>query len=160
MTRARFPEILGVIALLAAQFFNPAPVSASHSTQQLTGTITGSGQFSEYHGPCGVFSITFNPAGGPVTGSLQATCPNIDNNSGTKIGEETIQVTLTGTFEGGDGGVVRGTVETGQLTNTYTINTDQCPNCPLGTQSMVGIPWEGNLRADGTGNGWITNQDF
>ena len=159
MTRARFPEILGVIALLAALFFNPAPVSATHTSQQNTGSITGNGQFIGDHGPCGVFSITFNPAGGPVTGSLQATCPNIDSNSGTNIGEATIQATLTGTFEGGDGSVVRGTVATGVLTNTYTINIDQCPNCPLEV-NLVGRPWEGTLYADGTGNGWISRQEF
>lgn len=158
MTQTRFFGILTVLTLLAAIFFNPAPASATH-TSQITSTITGTGQFTEpwNHGTCGTFSITFDPAGGPVTASWQAFCPRTDEKTGAKIGEETIQATLTGTFDGGDGGVVRGTIASGEVSVTYSVTT--CDNCIDGTQSLVGGTWEGTLRADGTGNGWIMRQD-
>ncbi len=158
MKPSRFVNLLVVFLFVVVSFAIPGAASADQSWQQTTRYITGNGQYTDGYSQCGTFSITFNPAGGPVSGSLQSLCP-LYGNSG-KVGEETIQVTLTGTFDGGDGGVVRGTVATGEVTDTYTINTDQCSNCRPGTRSMVGAPWEGNLRADGTGDGWFVKQDF
>lgn len=157
MTRARFLGILVVLALLAALFFNPAPVSAVRSSQQTTGVITGDGQICGPYSPeCGEFSITFNPAGGPVTGSVYVDWSITDMNSGQKIGDEILQGNLTGTFAGGDGGLVTGSMATGTVTITYLI---ECETCINETESAVGSPWEGHLRADGTGNGWIGPTD-
>ena len=158
MKPSRFINLLVVFLFFAVSFAVSGTATATQSSQQTTGNITGDGQYTDGYSQCGTFSITFNPAGGPVSGSLQSLCP-LYGTSG-KAGEETIQVTLTGTFDGGDGGVVRGTVATGDVTDTYTINTDQCSNCQPGTRSLVGAPWEGNLRADGTGDGWFVTQDF
>jgi len=148
---------LAVLALLAALFFNPAPVSAVRSSQQTTGDITAQGQICDPYSPvCGAFSITFSPAGGPVTGSVYVDWPITNLQTGEKIGDEILQGNLTGTFAGGDGGLVSGTMATGQVSITYLVSCDTCINQ---TESAVGSPWEGHLRVDGTGNGWIGPTD-
>lgn len=157
MKPSRFFNLLVVILFVVVSSAIPGDVSATHTSQQITGYITGNGPYTEGYGECGKFSITFNPAGGPVTGTLQMTCPIINLDTGAKVGEQTMQVTLTGTFEGGDGGVVRGVVATGQVSWTFSIT---CDNCINGTKSMVGVVWGGNLYANGTGNGWFNSHDF
>ncbi len=62
MTRARNLGGLAVLALLAALFFNPASVSATRSSQQTTGDITGDGQICGIRGEYGEFRIMFSPA--------------------------------------------------------------------------------------------------
>ncbi len=157
MKPSRFVNLLVVFLFVAVSFGISGAVSAARPSQQITGYITGNGPYTEGYGECGKFSITFNPAGGPVTGSLQMTCPILNLDTGAKVGEQTMQVTLTGTFEGGDGGVVRGVVATGQVSWTFSIT---CDNCINGTKSMVGVVWGGNLYANGTGNGWFNSHDF
>jgi len=157
MKPSRFFNLLIVILFVVVPSVNPRTVSANQSSLQTTGEITGIGQICNSRGQCGEFSITFNPIGGPVTGSVYVNWPITNLDSGEKVGEEILQGTLTGTFDGEDGGVVRGTMATGQVTITYSVPCDTCIN---ETQSAVGAPWEGNLRADGTGNGWIGPVDI
>ncbi len=157
MTRARFTALLADTALLATLFFSPASVSAVRSSQQTTVDITAHGQIcGPYSSECGEFSITFNPAGGTVTGSFYVDWPITYLDKDQKIGDEVAQGTLTGTFAGGDGGLVSGTVSTGQVSVTYFV---ECDGCIDSTESKVGTPWEGHLWADGTGNGWIGPAD-
>ncbi len=157
MKPSRFVNLLVVFLFVAVSFGISGAASATQSSLQTTGDITGDGQICNSRGQCGKFSITFNPIGGPVTGSVYVNWPITILESGEKVGEEILQGTLTGTFDGGDGGVVRGTMATGQVTITYSVPCDTCIN---ETQSAVGAPWEGNLRADGTGNGWIGPLDI
>jgi hypothetical protein len=150
----RLINLLVAFLFAAVAFANPPTVSANQSSLQTAGEITGEGQFNDGPGPCGKFSLTFDPAGGPVTGFLQGTCPIVD--SGATIGEEVIQATLTGTFEGKDGGKVSGDVATGEVMVTYSVACDTCIN---GTKNISGS-WGGTLNADGTGAGWILNQSI
>ena len=157
MKPSRFLNLLVAFLFTAVAYANPPTVSANQSSLQTTGEITGIGQICNSRGQCGDFSITFNPAGGPVTGSVYVNWPITNLDTGEKVCEEILQGTLTGTFDGEDGGAVRGTIATGQVTITWSV---QCDTCINSNTSAVGTTWEGNLRADGTGNGRIGPVDI
>jgi hypothetical protein len=157
MNPSRLLNLLVAFLLAAVVFANPPAVLANPSLRQTAGEITGIGTICNSRNECGDFSLTFDPAGGSVTGSINVNWPITDTGSGVKIGEEVLQGTLTGNFDGEAGGVVSGTIASGQVTVTYSVTCDTCTN---GTLSAVGAQWEGNLKADGTGNGWINSQDL
>jgi hypothetical protein len=136
-----------VVVLLATTFSSiPGTALAVRPESQTADNITGDGQFCDDDiGFCGEFHITFHPIGGPVTGSFSS---RYANEAG-----EVLQVngTLTGTFTGGDGGAVNGTIVSGVWDWT-------CPTCDfvLATPaSLAGRNWNGYLYADGTGAGLL-----
>ncbi|MDP3186170.1 MAG: hypothetical protein Q8M58_12955, partial [Anaerolineales bacterium] len=126
MKPSRFVNLLVVFLFVAVSFGISGAVSATQSSLQTTGDITGDGQICNSRGQCGEFSITFNPIGGPVTGSVYVNWPITNLDSGEKVGEEILQGTLIGTFDGEDGGAVRGTIATGQVTITWSVTCETC----------------------------------
>lgn len=151
MKPSRFINLLVVFLFTAVAFEYPRTASAAQPQMQTGTTITAAGPMCDVAGGncSGSIQITFNPAGGSVTGSLAG--------SGTISPGEGITTTFTssgsmsGTFEGGDGGSVSG---------SYSMHTDV-------TMYVTGLPdqssssdtagtWEGYLRADGTGDGTIS----
>jgi hypothetical protein len=152
MKPSRCVNLLVAFLFAALLFETPRPVAAGPASLQAAGGITGDGKVCNSRGQCGSFSLTFDPGGGPVTGSVNVTWPITDVSSNAKIGEETLQGTLSGNFEGGDGGQVSGTMASGQWSAKYTV---KCATCINDTKDVAGTPWLGNLRADGTGNGYL-----
>ena len=118
---------------------NQIPVNA-----QSPAMITGSGTW----GGMDNVTMTFPPAGGAVTGGL-----HFEGYIGTAWAIEnencyaTEDLTLTGVFEGGDGGAVSGT---GHL-------VVDSPECVTGVINFI---WSGNYYADGTGSGELSFQDY
>ncbi len=84
------------------------------------------------------WSFDFDPAGGPVSGNFKV----VQSASG---GIFTYTFTLTGNFEGGDGGRVNGNCST-HLVVTGTSNPGSMDDSAT---------WEGHLYANGTGKGTL-----
>ncbi|HWQ46564.1 MAG TPA: hypothetical protein VN376_06835 [Longilinea sp.] len=110
-------------------------------------TITGTGTMSGVNNPIPLnLTLTFPPAGGPVTGTVTGYA-EVPNPPSTPC-QQTFDGTITGIFDGGDGGYA-----SGELSITYTFA------CELGsTQQIYTGSWVGNLYANGTGTGsWISS---
>jgi hypothetical protein len=133
--------------IMLISFFTASfnPLNTGKSYQPNLSTITASGQWCGA-GSCYPISFSFNPAGGPISGSANGTVRNYDT-AGSLVNVEVYNANLSGTFQGGDGGGISGTM-TG--TASYT-----CPTCdpPEGSRSLDGWTWGGTLFANGTGNG-------
>jgi hypothetical protein len=151
-----FRLILIVLAIMLV-FIYPQTALAGQPARQSAVEITSTGQICNNRSECGTFSLTFDPAGGPVSGQVDVTWPVTNISSGAKIGEEKLSGKLTGNFEGGDGGQVSGSMVSGTWSVTYTVTCDTCVN---DTRDVTGTPWLGTLKADGTGSGWIGNENI
>jgi len=118
------------------------PLHASAQGQ----TITGTGTMSGVNNPTPLtLTLTFPPAGGPVTGTVTGQS-EVPNPPSTPC-QQTFNGTVTGTFDGGDGGYASGT-----LSITFTFA------CATGSQQQVYTgSWVGNLYADGNGVGSWTS---
>ncbi len=133
--------LIGIICLVVMALLF-LPIQAVHG--QESQTITGTGTMTRPDDESFAFplSLTFPPAGGDVTGTLfeQRDYTNADGSICALV----VHWTLTGTFEGGDGGAASGPVE-------GTLSGDGCTD---------GIPvfeyngsWSGNFYANGSGSG-------
>jgi hypothetical protein len=148
----KYFSIIGLLILfsLLTVSFNPFHAAKPYQSDQIT--ITASGQWCE-SGPCGVISFSFNPNGGPVSGSISGSLRSYDS-AGIIFGVREINASLSGTFAGGDGGVINGTM----VGQEHRI----CPTCEVKdeTLSLNGFGWEGHLYANGTGGGvlFLTSQ--
>jgi hypothetical protein len=138
MWKIKFSRCLWLLIILI--LLSLFPISTGHAQQ--TVTITGTGTFSlGYETP---LTMTFSPSGGPVSGHAHWEGNTVQV---TYKGEKregcpgTAELTLTGTFAGGDGGEVSGTLE-------YMINSP----CFTMSAPWPGI-WSGHLYANGTGSG-------
>lgn len=134
---------LSMINMLMVGALLVALVSVSGVSAQSGIILTATGQVcaTSDTGPlCFNFTFDFDPAGGPVSGAYWGTVPWTDQGvsySGTADG------TLTGVFDGGNGGLVQGTMM-GVSTTTS------------GGQSYsedVSGDWAGYLYSNGTGQG-------
>jgi len=103
-------------------------------------TITGTGTLS-VSGNALALTLTFPPAGGPVTGTIysQTSVPNPPLSPCV----QTFTGSVEGTFAGGDGGVVNGTLV---VDFSFVCSNGQNEQHYSGT-------WSGNFLADGTGGG-------
>ena len=137
-------NILFVWALIVSTFGISEKVSAKTSTQLQSGTlVTATGKFSDDKISFYLsMTFKFNPAGGPVSGSTQGS--GTLNIAGI-TSPYTAKGTLTGNFEGGDGGKISGDIQ-----NAITTPDGK-------TQNDYGT-WEGILNADGTGGGQMANK--
>ncbi len=111
--------------LIAVLLFASFTISNAEAQTQ----ITANGQLCEDGGGCYPFSLTFNPKGGPVTGVFKASS-----------GVYSVTANFNGTFAGGDGGAVTGTV------------TGQGGEIGKGLSGLSGT-WSGVFRANGKGDG-------
>jgi hypothetical protein len=151
MKAFHFINLLVTFLFAAVAFVNPRTVSATQPQWQTGTTIAATGQICDAAGGNCTTSmqLTFNPAGGPVTGSFSGS-GSIPGAQGMMTTFET-SGSLDGTFEGGDGGAVSGTL------SGHTDTTTSFPGLPdqSASQDWTGT-WEGTLRADGTGGGTIS----
>jgi hypothetical protein len=119
------------------------PISTGQAQQTIT--ITGTGTFNiGYETP---LTMTFSPSGGPVSGHSHwegNTVQIISKGEKHEGCPGTGDLTLTGTFAGGDGGEVSGTLE-------YMVNSP----CFTMSAPWPGV-WSGRLYANGTGSGEAT----
>jgi hypothetical protein len=146
------------IAFLFIYFGVPSNFVYSESPLQTTGTITATGQFCDQDlGYCGDFTISFNPAGGPVTGAFTATYSTEDYGilhvNGSLVGEFTY--TGENTETGEEGGVVIGTITNGIW--DWKCQKEYCFNAT--PASLTGRQWGGYLYSNGTGNGKLFSED-
>jgi hypothetical protein len=128
-----------IFTILCAVLFSPTLPGRAQEPQTVTGTGT---MLFFYHAP---LTMTFPPAGGPVTGSAV-----VDTHSRPGYCPVTMNFTFSGTFAGGDGGAASGTwmaTGTGEKTET----------CTGGTLEM-NETWNGNFYANGTGDGELTGE--
>jgi hypothetical protein len=104
-----------------------------------------------------VIEITFNPAGGPVSGSFSGTFVAKDTYpTGSNVATTTESGTLIGNFSGGDGGTLDGTAST-QVNGAAVfddVDNSLDGSVPIGpyTESRG---WNGVLYANGTGSGYV-----
>jgi hypothetical protein len=140
----KYFSIICIITLIS--FFTSSfnPLNIPDLFQAEPKTITASGQWCRPNG-CGSISFSFNPAGGPVSGSLSGTLNGYDADRKNYV--ETYSASLSGTFSGGDGGAIIGT-----MTGKESWN---CPTCSpqVGSYSLDSYVWGGILFANGTGKG-------
>jgi hypothetical protein len=120
----------------------PNAVTLAHPTRQSGSLVTATGKIS--YPKINLYlsmKFIFDPAGGPVTGSMQGSGTlNMAGITGSYSGTGT----LTGDFEGGDGGKING-----DATLTITQN---------GASATTNNSWEGSLNANGTGSGHLVNK--
>jgi len=121
-------------------------ILSTFSTAEAQTSITGNGKIcSGVVSECGTFTLTFNPRGGAVSGSMRYV---VTTRTQTSTVVDTTTATLSGTFEGGDGGRISGTA------------SGQSVSSSGGSISFSGT-WEGWLRADGSGYGsWSTGSKY
>lgn len=152
-------NLIMVIGLISLFFVFPTSHVQSSSVHQENEKINADGYFCDNVGNCnGSFSIIFDPQGGSVSGSFYIQIPIISNTGdGSKVGIETFQGSLIGTFAGGDGGQVSGTLTNSSKNMHFTVVCDGCTDY---TESRDGRPWQGNLYANGKGTGWILTSQF
>ncbi|MBI5714374.1 MAG: PDZ domain-containing protein [Chloroflexi bacterium] len=119
---------------------------STFSTAEAQTTISGNGRIcSGVVSECGTFTLTFNPRGGAVSGSMRYV---VTTRTQTSTVVDTTTATLSGTFDGGDGGRISGTA------------SGQSVSSSGGSISFSGS-WEGWLRADGSGDGsWSTSSKY
>ena len=144
MIKQRLINILLVWALFVPTFGISGKASAKTSALLQSGTlVTATGTLS-YEKVSLFLTMTFkfDPAGGPVSGSMQGS-GTIDmvgfTSPYTAIG------TLTGNYEGGDGGRING-------------DASMVVSYPNGASQATENTWEGTLSADGTGSGNMVNK--
>lgn len=154
MKRIRFLIIVVVLAVGSGSQMVPAAASAGLPAPQPAGTVTGIGQVCNNEGICNDFQLTFDPAGGSVTGSYSGVFTYHILYAGLSeiVLTETETGELTGTFSGGDGGAVSGTVS---YTTTNRVSETNGVSTPQDDESGAYRPWQGVLKADGTGSGTI-----
>ncbi len=151
MHRMKILQRLTLFTLICALLFLPLLVVRGQDSRTITGT--GTWMYAETPSP---LTITFAPAGGLVTGS--GVYQGVALEAPTYWSDGTLaytcygsaNLTMEGTFAGGDGGAASGT-----LTITHTWN--QSENCEGYTTPNL-IPnatWSGNFYADGTANGFL-----
>ena len=147
-TRNRLMLVFFWIACLVIAFSLLFPPTRPVHAQEEPQTITATGTIT--HDPLWVavrddipLTMTFPPAGGPVTGSATAVVYLFGPSDSECYARETL--TFSGTFAGGDGGYASGTYVLQQENETCigVVFTDPAK------------PWEGNFYANGTGSGHI-----
>ena len=104
-------------------------------------TVTGSGTISSGLLPFSPsLTLTFPPAGGPVSGVITGQQPFM---SGSETCTLSVNGTADGTFAGGDGGAISGSMQ-------ITLKVI----CSAGSNTHnYSITWQGTLKANGTGSG-------
>lgn len=117
--------------VLLAIILLPSLVASGQTPQTITATGTAMGAT----GKGAALTLIFPPAGGPVSGTIYLV------ESGGCIG--TLNLTMEGTFAGGDGGVASGT-----MNGTEDLN---CGNGPFTVTYEAA--WTGIFYANGTGSG-------
>ena len=154
MQPIRFLIIVALLAVSSASLLIPVTASASVPAPQPAKTITGTGQVCNSEAVCVDFQLTFDPAGGLVTGSYSGVFIYHMNYAGLSeiVLTETETGELTGTFSGGDGGTVSGTLS---YTTTNRVSVTNGGSAPQEDESGAYRPWTGVLKADGTGSGTI-----
>jgi len=127
--RLTIQKLLITLVTLSLLLLPVLPVYAQAEVIPATGELCA-------QGICNTIVISFPPNGGPVTGTLDG--------SGSKDGCTFVNSgTVDGTFAGGDGGIVTGTV-------VWTMNATCGSNSISETWNGT---WQGIFRADGTGSG-------
>jgi len=154
MKRIRFLIIVAFLAVSSGSLKIPAAASASLPALQPARMVTGIGKVCNNEGVCTDFQLTFDPAGGPVTGSYSGvfTYHIIYAGLSEIVLTETETGELTGTFSGGDGGTVSGTLS---YTTTNRVSVTNGGSTPQEDESGAYRPWQGVLNANGTGSGMI-----
>ncbi len=121
---------------------------ASPLSRQEWTSITGYGNVCGPDGSCGgTLELTFNPAGGDVSGSFHHGSTTTEN-----------QVTVTsstnaafsGYFNGGDGGAASGSISG---STSYSASSPGAPSVS-GSYSVSGT-WQGHFDGDGSGSGTL-----
>jgi hypothetical protein len=154
MRNIRFWIIAVVLTVYSGFLMIPASASSSISVRQPARMVTGTGKVCNNEGVCVDFQLTFDPAGGPVTGSYSGVFTYHILYAGLSeiVLTETETGELTGTFSGGDGGTVSGTAN---FVTTNRVSVSNGVSSPQADDSGSYRPWKGVLKADGTGSGTI-----
>jgi hypothetical protein len=154
MKNIRLLIIAAIFAVGSASLVIPATASVDLPAARPAGMVTGIGKVCSNEGECVDFKLTFDPAGGPVTGSYTGVFTYHIKYAGLSeiVQTETETGELTGTFSGGDGGAVNGTF-TYKITNRVAVSNGV--SSPQQDESGAYRSWKGVLRANGTGDGTI-----
>jgi hypothetical protein len=154
MKSIRFLIITAIIAVGSASLLIPVTASAGFPAANPAAAVTGVSKVCSNEGECVDFKLTFDPAGGPVTGSYTGAFTYHIQYAGLSeiVRTETETGELTGTFSGGDGGTIKGEL-TYKITNR--VDTTNGVSTPQQDESGAFRPWKGVLRANGTGDGTI-----
>lgn len=105
---------------------------------------------------CFPLELSFDPAGGPLAGTMQGTAEIPVPAAGVSF-VSSVQASFSGTFAGGDGGLVSGTWQ-----STSQVSVPAGFTFPGGSGLVNGTAsgtWEGVLRATGTGKGVLSGSD-
>ena len=147
MMRLRFLSTLTILSIALNSFLLVPPTHPFISQFQQTNLITANGQFSE-HNVRGTLSFEFDPNGGPVYGNFSGTRDTDPN------GILHLKGNLSGTFSGGDGGKINGSISNTEWwwTSRTTGNVIDSP-AGLTTEDLEN--WSGTLYGSGQGNGSI-----
>jgi hypothetical protein len=124
-----------IFAVLCALLFSPALPGRAQQTKTITGIL-----YLQVVG----FNISFDPNGGPIT--LEAVPPGEVDDGVCNFAAERID-TASGTFTGGDGGVVSGTFN--------SLPVYGVPDCGGFSFDGWSGTWSGNFYANGTGSGTV-----
>ena len=140
MRPTRLINLLLAVIIVIASFAIPEEFSVAHPMQQTGVILTATGTLILPMASSHTYnwSFDFDPAGGPVSGNFKT----VYNDSGVTFDHT---FTLTGNFEGGDGGRINGNV------STHSVMTGG-PNPGSEDSSST---WEGHLYANGTGKGTV-----
>ena len=140
MRPTRLINLLLSVIIVIASFAIPEEFSVAHPMQQTGVILTATGTLILPMASSHTYnwSFDFDPAGGPVSGNFKT----VYNDSGVTFDHT---FTLTGNFEGGDGGRINGNV------STHSVMTGG-PNPGSEDSSST---WEGHLYANGTGKGTV-----
>ena len=154
MKRLHFLILSTLLAVSSITLFLPSTATASQPKVASANSITGTGKVCNNEGVCVDFQLTFNPAGGDVTGTYSGVFTYHIQYAGLSeiVQTETETGTLTGTYSGGDGGGVKGTAS---FTTTNVVAVTNGVSSPQSDSSGAYRPWKGVLNADGTGAGTI-----
>lgn len=128
-------RLLAAAGLLLLSLMQAIPALAQGQTITGSGTVSG--------GPLPFspdLSLTFPPAGGPVSGVISGQRPFMN---GAETCTQSMSGTADGNFAGGDNGAA-----SGSMTINYKVTCSGGSN----TQTFSGT-WQGTLRADGNGSG-------
>jgi hypothetical protein len=133
-----------IFTILCAVLFPPTlPVRAQEPK-----TVTGTGAITLNAAVSIPLTITFAPAGGPVTG--RAYLQKVSSNGGYEC-TNTADLTWSGIFDGGDGGAA-----SGPWTGT---ESSEGPGCMYIHTTEADSTWSGNFNANGTGEGTFIDSD-
>ena len=153
MVSKRLDGLLVLVFFIGA-IANPAFPVYANVENQASEPVTATGNWCNYQNSCGIITFTFSPEGGEVRGTFSGSLvyESDDPTLGHVVATINEEGTLTGTFSGGDGGIIEGTFTMRQVSGNHYY---QGQNHPIIPATVTGT-WKGSLYNTGQGDGSYT----